>query len=210
MAEPTRKRFAGFARAGAVVAVVAATIALSACAGGAKATPTTAHTASGAPAASPTPAPTPTPTPTAPATPVTLSCNQVITPDQLYAYNPNFGTDPGYAPKAGSLEATIVTDKGVACGWLNQTSNDVIEIAVAKPPAGDLDGLKNSAITASQPVPTYGVPPQVEGYFALRGNKGEVQIFTGAYWVVANSSAFQEPGDAAPLMQSLLTNLPKQ
>ena len=209
MVEPTRKRFAGFTRAGAVIAVVAGTIALSACAGDAKPTPTTTtHAASAAPSASP--APTPTPTPTTPATPVTLTCDQIVTPGQLYSYNPNFGTDPGYAPTTGSLEATIVADKGVGCGWLNQTSHDVIEIAVAIPRAGDLDGLKNAAVTSSQPVPTYGVPPQVEGYFAMRGNKGEVQIFTGAYWVVANSPAFQEPGDAAPLMQSVLTNLPKQ
>ena len=210
MVEPTRNRFAGLARAGAVVVLVAGTIALSGCAGAAKPASTATHAASSTPSTAPSATPTPTPTPSEPPTPVTLSCDQIVTPDQVYAYNPNFGADPGYAPTAGSLEASIVTYKGVACGWLNQTSNDVIEIAVAKPPAGDLDGLKNSAITASQPVPTYGVPPQVEGYFALRGNKGEVQIFTGTYWVVANSPAFQEPGDAAPLMQNVLDNLPKQ
>ncbi|HEY2556699.1 MAG TPA: iron ABC transporter ATP-binding protein [Diaminobutyricibacter sp.] len=209
MVQPTRNRFAGFARAGAVVAVVAGTIALSGCAGDAKPAPTATHAASSTPSAAPS-TPTPTPTPSDPPTPVALSCDQIVTADQMYAYNPNFGADPGYTPTAGSLEASVVTDKGVACGWLNQTSNDVIEIAVAKPPASDLDGLKNSAITTSQPVPTYGVPPQVEGYFALRGGKGEVQIFTGAYWVVANSPAFQEPGDAAPLMQNVLDNLPKQ
>jgi hypothetical protein len=210
MVEPIRNRFTGFARTAAVSAVVVGTLALSACAGGGTPAPSATHTASAAPAASATPTATPTPTPSDPPTPVTLSCDQVVTPDQMYAYNPNFGADPGYAATAGSLEASIVSYKGVACGWLNQTSNDVIEIAIAKPPASELDGLKNAAVTNSQPVPTYGVPPQVEGYFAMRGAKGEVQIFTGAYWVVANSPAFQEPGDAAPLMQNVLDNLPKQ
>jgi hypothetical protein len=210
MAEPTRNRFAGFARAGAVVVVVAGSIALSACASDAKPAPVAGHTASTAPSAAPSATPTPTPTPSDPPTPVTLTCDQIVSANQMYAYNPNFGADPGYAPASGSLEASIVSYKGVACGWLNQTSNDVIEIAVAKPPASELDGLKNTAVTTSQPVPTYGVPPQVEGYFSMRGAKGEVQIFTGAYWVVANSPAFQEPGDAAPLMQNVLDNLPKQ
>ena len=210
MVEPTRNRFTGLARTGAVLLVVAGTIALSACAGGAKPAATATNAASSTPTASATPTPTPTPTPSDPPTPVTLTCDQIVTPQQIYAYNPNFGADPGYAPTAGSLEASVVADQGVACGWLNQTSGDVIEIAVAKPPASEMDGLKNTAVTNSQPVPTYGVPPQVEGYFAMRGAKGEVQIFTGAYWVVANSPAFQEPGDAAPLMQNVLDNLPKQ
>jgi hypothetical protein len=35
-----------------------------------------------------------------------------------------------------------------------------------------------------------------------------VQVFRGKYWVVAESTAFFEPGDAAPVMQSVLGNLP--
>ncbi len=209
MVEPTRNRFSGFARTGAVIAVVAGALALSACAGAGTPAASATKSAPSTPATTAAPSSTPTPTPTDPPTPVTLTCDQIVTPDQMYAFNPNFGTDPGYSPTAGSLEASIVGYQGVSCGWLNQTSKDVIEIAVAKPPASGMDGLKNSAVTNSQPVPTYGVPPQVEGYFTLKGNKGEVQIFTGPYWVVADSPAFQEPGDAAQLMQNVLANLPK-
>ena len=115
--------------------------------------------------ATPPKTPLPVVTPTAPTTPVGLTCDQVVTADQLYAYNPNFGADPNYAPKDGSLEKKIVDWKGVSCGWLNQTSNEVIQIAVAKPPVDVMESLKNAAITDSKPVPTYGVPPQVEGYF---------------------------------------------
>jgi hypothetical protein len=95
----------------------------------------------------------------------------------------------------------------VSCAWKNQTSGQVVQVAVAKPPASQLEGLKNAAITTSKPVPTYGVPPQVEGYFEP-GTSGQVQIFRGSYWVVAESGAFFEPGDAAPLMQSVLGNIP--
>lgn len=206
MVEPTRNRFSGLIRAGAVVAIIAGTTALSACAGD----PAPAHTSGPTTSASPVTTPTPTPTPTVQATPVTLTCDQLVSPDQMYAFNPNYGSAPAYSPDAGSLSAAIVTDQGTACGWQNQTTNDILAIAVGKPPASDLDGLKNTAVTTSQPVPTYGVPPQVEGYFALRGNSGEVQIFTGSYWIVATGPAFQEPGDAAQLMQNVLDNLPKE
>ncbi|MCI0158520.1 iron ABC transporter ATP-binding protein [Leifsonia shinshuensis] len=196
------------ARTLAALAIAAAAVTLVGCTPTAKpaSTPSASATAGGA-AASNTPAATPTPTPTLPPTPVTLTCDQVVTADQLYAYNPNFSADPGYAPKAGSLEKQIADWKGVTCAWQNQTSGDVVQIAVAHPPADQLESLKNAAITAAQPVPTYGTPPQVEGYFKA-GDTGQVQIFRGPYWIVAESTAFFEPGDAAPLMQSVLGNLP--
>ncbi|MBO1741695.1 iron ABC transporter ATP-binding protein [Leifsonia sp. TF02-11] len=196
------------ARTLAALAIAAAAVALVGCtpAGKPGSTPSTSATAGGA-NASQTPTPTPTPTPTLPPTPVTLTCDQVVTPDQLYAYNPNYSTQPGYAPKSGSLEKQIADWKGVTCAWQNQTSGDVVQIAIAHPPADQLEGLKNAAITAAQPVPTYGTPPQVEGYFKA-GNAGQVQIFRGPFWIVAESAAFYEPGDAAPLMQSVLGNLP--
>jgi hypothetical protein len=192
---------------GLVAAGLAASVVLVGC------TPTaapakspTASSGSGSHATA-TSAPSATPTPTDPPTPVALTCDQVLTPDQVYAFNPNYGTDPGYKPKDGSLEKKIADWKGVACAWLNQTSGDVIQIAIAKPPASQLEGLKNAAITASNPVPTYGVPPEVEGYFKA-GQSGQAQIFRGGYWIVAESAAFLEPGDAGPLMQSVLGNVP--
>jgi len=189
----------------AVAAGIAASAALSGCTPAAKpaASPSATSTTGGGPSASPTAVATPTD----PTTPVGLTCEQVLTPEKLYAYNPNYGVDPGYEPKAGTLQKKIADWDGVACAWLNQTSGDVIEIAVARPPAGRMEGLKNAAITASNPVPTYGVPPEVEGYFKP-GTAGQVQIFRGSYWIVASSPAFQEPGDAAPLMESVLATVP--
>jgi hypothetical protein len=206
VAYSTRARFT---RTGtAIVMVLGGALLLSACS-------SSSHTPS-SPGAHSSPAPTHSAgsksTPTAPkstgGTPVTLTCDQILSASQLYAFNPNFGVDPNYAPTAASLPATIVGDHGVSCGWLNQSSGDVLQIAVGEPPSGDLDNLKDSAIGSSNPVPTYGVPPQVEGYFAMRGTSGEVQVFTGKYWVVSTSTAYQEPGDAAPVMQSVLQNLP--
>lgn len=189
----------------AVAAGIAASAALSGCTPAAKPAGSPTASATAAPTASATPVATPTPTD--PPTPVTLTCDQVVTADQLYAFNPNYGVDPGYAPKAGSLEKKIADWKGVACAWKNQTSGDVVQIAVAKPPASQLEGLKNQAITDAKPVPTYGTPPTVEGYFKA-GDAGQVQIFRGGYWIVAESVAFFEPGDAAQLMENVLGNVP--
>ena len=196
------------ARTLAALAIAAAAVTLVGCTPAAKPGPAASSSAqAGGTKGDPAATATPTPTPTAPPTPVALTCDQVVTADQLYAFNPNFSTDPGYAPAAGTLEKQIADWKGVTCAWKNQTSGDVIQVAVAIPPSDKLEGLKNTAITVAQPVPTYGTPPQVEGYFKP-GTAGQVQIFRGTYWIVAESTAFFEPGDAAPLMQSVLGNVP--
>jgi hypothetical protein len=191
----------------AALALATAAVTLAGCTPTAKPAPTSSASAGGGSTSKPIATPTPTPTPTMPPTPVTLTCDQLVTPDQFYAFNPNFSAEPSYTPKSGTLEKQIGDWKGATCAWQNQTSRDVIEIAVAQPPADQLEGLKNAAITAAQPVPTYGTPPQVEGYFKA-GQAGQVQIFRGPYWIVAESTAFFEPGDAAPLVQDVLGNIP--
>jgi hypothetical protein len=195
--------------------VAAAAIALAACSGspsssdGSSASPSATHSSgNGSATTTPTPSSTPSPTgPTPGGTPVNLTCDQILTPQQVYNYNPNFGDDPGYKPAAGSLAAKAVADKGVACAWLNQTSGVVIQISVAQPDAANLTAQENSAVTTSTAVPTYGVP---QGYFSTA--RGEAQVFTGAYWIaaVAPTTTFTEPGDPAPLIQDVQQNLAAQ
>jgi hypothetical protein len=150
-----------------------------------------------------------TPTPTETPTPVNLTCDQLLTAQQLYDYNPNFGTDPGYKPAAGGPTATAVQYGGVSCGWLNQTSKSVLEVAVAMPTRDQLTQLTNAAVSGSHVVPTYGVPPTATGYFNASAGGGVAQVFTGKWWVVASSKDFFEPGDAQPVMSAVLQNLPK-
>jgi len=160
------------------------------------------------PVASSTPTRTSTPTPTQTATPtstpvstvdgipITITCDQLITPQAMYDYNPNFSLKADYKPAAGSLAAQVATQKGLTCGWVNQTSGDLIEVAVAHLPAAHLTELKNTLVTTSHSVPTY----NVEGYFLLNGKTGEAQAFSDPYWIVATSTAFFEPGDAQPIV----------
>ena len=197
-------------RAALPVALVAvAALGLTGCTPPGSSSPTPSATAGGA-SGGPTVAPVPSAsaTPTDPPTPVAIKCDALLTAQQLYAYNPNYGVAPDYEPKSGTHEKQIADWKGTTCAWLNQSGGGAtIEIAVAKPPASLMEGLKNAAITEAKPVPTYGTPPDVEGYFKP-GTSGEVQIFRGPYWIVADSTAFFEPGDAAVLMQDVLGNLP--
>ncbi|RNE63641.1 iron ABC transporter ATP-binding protein [Cryobacterium tepidiphilum] len=153
----------------------------------------------------PTPAATPTPTPTPSGDPVGLGCDDVLSPDDIYAFNPNFGTAPDYQPTG--VVATAPAYGGVACGWMNQSSRALLEVSVATPTDDALEDLKNKAAASGKAVPTYGTPPEVEAYFSKSGETGTVQVFFGTYWVVTSSVVFYEPGDAQKLIDMIQSNL---
>jgi hypothetical protein len=132
-----------------------------------------------------------------------LACDQLISTQQLYDINPNYGTLPSYSPEAGSDAAKAVADRGVACAWSNQTSNEVVEVSVAHLSTADITAMKNSLIASSNPVPTYGT----EAYFQMDGRVGDAQIFKGDYWIVARSVTFFEPGDAGKYVDDVLAAL---
>ncbi len=192
---------------GLALAAAASVALLAACTTGAP-----SPTGSAAPTTEPTtasPEPTAAPTETAePPQPFAIECDALVTADQLYAFNPNLGTAPDYEPSGEHIVTAVEADAGTACGYLNQTSGEIIEIAVATPTPSAAEQRRNDAAMSSNPVPTYGTPPDVEGYFVQAGGTGEAQVFHGPYWIVVDSEALFEPGDAEQLVAAVLGNLP--
>ena len=155
--------------------------------------------------ATPSTSSTPTPTPTVSlAHPIAQSCTQLISPDTIYAFNPNLGP-VAWSPAPGTDAGNAVLAHGVACRWQNQTSGDTIDISVASLDEAKLTQLKDAAFAAGGTmVPTYGE----EAYFGTSGAVGTATVFDRSYWVVATSVYFAEPGDAADLIDSVLAALP--
>lgn len=159
------------------------------------------------PAPTGSPTAVPTPEPTEEPIPFEIACDALLTPDQVYEFNPNFGTAPDYQPSARGVR-DVVGAEGTACGWSNQTSGEVIEVGVATLPPAAFDLRVGEAAMSSNPVPTYGTPPDVEGFFLFSGGVGEAQAFTGEQWIVVASEVFLEPGDAQQLVAAVMANLP--
>jgi len=192
----------------ALAAVVATGV--TACAAETEATPSQTSSTPTAPpttaTATPTPEPTKTQAPITVGSPVTIDCNTLITPDAIYAFNPNYGLSESYTPAAGTEAATIVAAKGLACQWVNQTSGELVQVAVANLPSDKLTALKNNFVMNSNSVPTYGV----EGYFTAPvalGEMGVAEAFSGAFWISASSNAFDEPGTAQPIIEAALAGI---
>jgi hypothetical protein len=162
------------------------------------------------PAASGTPAPTetaaPTPEPTEEPLPFEAACTDLITLDQMYEFNPNFGEAPDYEPESDAV-ASVADAEGTVCGWSNQTNGDLVELGVATLPENAYATQVGRAAVDSTAVPTYGTPPEVEGFFSQSGGLGRAQVFADGHWVVLESREFFEPGDAEQLVAFVLGNL---
>jgi len=127
---------------------------------------------------------------------VKVSCDQLISLQALYDYNPNLVLDSQYVPVAASLAEQAIKDQGIACAWVNETSGEQIVVTVSQPGGAHLSQIANDLVSSSNAVPTY----QVEGYFQMNGNVGVAQAISDPYWITTSSTSFLEPGDAAPII----------
>jgi len=155
------------------------------------------------PSGDPSGAPAPTLTAQPVGTPIDVTCDELVSPDAIYQYNPNFVL-VDFEPADGSVAASALEYSGVACRWQNGTSGDNIDLSVASLDDDTLTALKNAAFEDSEMVPTYGE----EAYFGVNGLVGSAQVFQGPYWIVVESPAFFEPGDAEVIVESVLAALP--
>ncbi|MES2093933.1 MAG: arginyl-tRNA synthetase [Actinomycetota bacterium] len=147
------------------------------------------------PNSSPSTGTTPSSVPSAPAgaRPTKIPCDTLLSAKAVYDFNPNFGLDGSFSPKAGTAAARALADNGTACNWLNQTSGDTFVVAVARPAATELASLKS---TAASGTPAAGLGGAA--YFSTSGGVGRVDVFTGAYWLAATSVYFGSAADFGP------------
>jgi hypothetical protein len=146
-----------------------------------------------------TPVASATPTPPAVSTPTRIACDTLISRQVVYNFNPNFGLQNGYTPAAGSAAASAVADGGTACNWLDQTSGDTFSVAVARPAPPQLAAIR---ATASAGKPGTGLGDA--SYFSSAANVGRIDVFSGAYWLVATSVYFGSASNASTLVTAAL------
>ncbi|QHC67114.1 hypothetical protein GSU68_11420 [Rathayibacter sp. VKM Ac-2759] len=104
------------------------------------------------------------------------------------------------------MSTEIAGYDGVVCGWTD-SSGASFQLAVAQLDPEIIEALKNEYYTTSKAVPTYGKPPEVEGYYEVAGGRGVADAFVGQYWLEASSESFVEPGDPEQLVRAALDAL---
>lgn len=187
-------------RAVAVLVAVSAAALLASCVEAPDEEPTSMPTPSATPSG--TPAPQPTLEPGEETVPIDTACTDLVDPDTMYAFNPNFALLGSFTPDAGSAAEAALAADGVACRWVTETGGTTMDLSIAHLPEATLTQLKNDAYASSQMVPTYGD----EAYFDPA--TGTAVVFQGPYWLVLTSVAFAEPGEPTPIIESALAALP--
>ncbi|MBG6107637.1 arginyl-tRNA synthetase [Frigoribacterium sp. CG_9.8] len=151
--------------------------------------------------------PSPSSSAVAGATPTKIACGTLLSAQAVYDFNPNFGLDSSFTPKSGTAAATAVAERGTACTWRNQTSKETFTIAVARPAATEFASLRSKVATGTA---TPGLGDAA--YFSSSdssssGAVGRIDVFTGAYWLVATSVYFGSATDAKDLVTTALRAL---
>lgn len=189
--------------------LVATALLLSACGSAAAPDATAKPTRTATSSASPTPSATaaapeasPTPRPET-GVPVGLTCDQLVTPQQIYDFNPNYGLVSGFLPEPGSLAGQAVAANGLACQWMNQTSGATIVVSAAHLDATSTQDRKDFLAETSTPVSSFGP----DGYFDQGDLTSAAQAFPGEFWVTATSIAFFGADDAASIMGAATANV---
>ncbi|MCW4386649.1 arginyl-tRNA synthetase [Salinibacterium sp. SYSU T00001] len=186
--------------AGIGVAVVLA-LSLVACAGEDPA-PKPSETQSSSPSANPSPSEEPNAEPSAPpaeATPVGITCSQLITADDIYAYNPNLTLVDGQTPESGSPGARAVAAEGIACHYMNLTSGESIVVSASSPGPDALAQVRSELSGTATPAEGLGG----EGWFG----DGTATVISGPYLVTASSDFFTAAADAQQLTTTAISHL---
>ncbi len=142
--------------------------------------------------------------------PLTQTCEQLVSLQTLYDFNPNVGPISAFTPQKGSNAETALTEKGVACLFQNQSSGQTIELSVAQLSPVALESLNLTLQNSSQSSAIFDSETGVSGFFLIENGVGTAQVVTEKYWVTAQSADFYEPLDASIFLTSALHALATQ
>jgi len=128
---------------------------------------------------------------------VPSSCDELISNQNLYEYNPNLAANPAYEPSP--LAANIVAEGGISCGWLNASNG--IELSMTMRQAGPDEWQEIRAAAADEA----GSTPltKVDGVISYSEGLGVVQAYISGRWVVIESTGVSAEGDVLMLLRAL-------
>lgn len=130
-----------------------------------------------------------------------MPCDQVLTPAELYEFNPNVSSDP--SPVLSDDASRAVGYGGVSCSWVNLTSQERFAISLVQVTDGSLADLRNQLEARAPGAGLSGI----DGYFRLTNGRGILDVLSGPYWITIESAAFLSAADVEPLAVLAIGNV---
>lgn len=143
----------------------------------------------------------PTTTPDEPVAVPVPTCEELVPADTMYEYNSNVALTSDYAPPVDGI-IDRVAETGIACGWVNLSSGDIIAVAAGAPHADALAAFEREfgAWGAQQWAKT-------PGHFSLSDHEGHAAAIVDGYVVLGTSSVYVEAADASSIVESAVAAL---
>jgi hypothetical protein len=184
-------------------------LALAACTATPDGTPTAAASSSSTDTGSSPRAetPAPNPEPTMQRYPVGKTCDDLVSLQALYDFNPNFAYDSRRAPESGSEAEKLVSMMGLSCTYVNLSSDNEIVLAVAKLDESGLSSVRASLTAGGALIQGSGTPPALARFFSTSDGVGTLDILTNTYWVSVSSTTFTSPEDTSHFVAAFLPSL---
>jgi hypothetical protein len=164
---------------------------------GASGSPSPTITSTATPSATPTVTPTPGPE----TEPVSFGCDDLVSAQVLYDYNPNVSLLSSFSPPEGSLAGQALAQQGIACEIVNQTSGATIDIGVVSY-TETAYAAKAAALSS-----TATATDAFDGFFDVTEDGGVGQVLYSPYWVTITSADFTAAEDAAALVNAAVAAL---
>lgn len=136
--------------------------------------------------------------------PLSIACGALVDGATIYDLNPNLGLDPSYRPTG--LAVTVIDSDGVSCGWINQTSGDMVAVSVASFDDAGLAATRD-AVSDRGGSPTPGGFGG-EGVFRTEGSVGVLELVRAPYWILIQSPMFGSAAEAEIIVDEISKTLP--
>jgi hypothetical protein len=127
--------------------------------------------------------------------PMDRTCQEIISGQELYNFDPNLALIEGGIPSTAVAQGQAALG-GITCVLLNLSSNAEIEVTVAKlsPQSSKQESESLRTLTGGS---TYQVSTNNQGMFSTSNGLGVGQFISGQYWVSVASSTFLSGVDAS-------------
>lgn len=135
-----------------------------------------------------------------------LVCDDLLSIQELYDFNPNFAIDPELPAVQTTIESQFTNLGGLTCSYLNLTSGEVIQVSIAKVKDSSKGALLASVSGASSAASDFDSEKR-KAFFSLSNGTGVFQVVQGEYWLSASSSVFFSAADAYGFVHPALKRL---
>lgn len=141
------------------------------------------------------------------ADPINITCEQALSLQTLYDFDPNLALTPNHKTIFGSTGAQQEALGAVSCLLTNLSSQEEFEVVIAK--LNEASAKHQNSVIANPALGenAYQVSSGVPGIFSSSDSAGTAQFMAGNYWVSITSKTLTNGVQASPLSYLIWNNL---